>query len=427
MSNNTSIVLADPDAEKMLLGVLLTERSAPIAALSMGLTRDDFNYEINSLVWDFIQLLVEQGRPVDKVTILSEAQSAGMLEVFGGPEYIEGLVKDCDTSLLGEYVNTVRDRSLRRRINKSVDSIINDLHSEPNGKILIDNTQKHLWRAIDPYIAAAYSGIKASSVRDFIEAQRGSGELIPYAFTTLNKVNKGRKPGTLTVWGGYTSDGKSVIGVTEALHAALQGFRVGFFGLEMTDEEMIARLLNQMSGVPIHDIEDGTIKAGDRIIIDACLDDLDRANLTMYCDPSITPADVCNIQMRERYDLILVDYLQRFDFREFRELVGITKRFKNLALSTKTCVDLLSQLTPKETRPGQNPFTKPDNNSLYGGKAIAHEANNVHYVWADRMLDEDGGWVKTGDGKIIISKARGGRANWDFNVHFRENTLRWEE
>jgi hypothetical protein len=35
--------------------------------------------------------------------------------------------------------------------------------------------------------------------------------------------------------------------------------------------------------------------------------------------------------------------------------------------------------------------------------------------------------VKDGSGKVIVSKARGGRANWEFDVKFKEETLTWEE
>jgi hypothetical protein len=131
--------------------------------------------------------------------------------------------------------------------------------------------------------------------------------------------------------------------------------------------------------------------------------------------------------MREKFDLIVVDYLQRFTYIDFMEIPRIAKQFKNIALTTKCCVDLLSQLTPAQVAVGQNPFPPPNMNSIYGGKATAHEANNLLFVWAHRKMDEYGKWQRTGTGQIISAKQRGGKGEMEFDVNFDQDRIMWME
>lgn len=422
------IVLADPHAEEQLIGVLLAERGAPITAIGMGLTRDDFAWDINATVFGAIQTITDGGGIADLTTTTSYLDSSGYLDVIGGRAYIEKVCSsDYDPLLLSQYVSIIKDRSMRRRINDATSEIVNVLHSEPEGKAVIDRVQKSLWRAVDPYLSTAYTGISSHDLKSIYLAMGGGVDRIPYAYRTLNAVNKGRTRGSLTITGGYTSDGKSTIGQIEAMNAASLGFKTAFFGLEMTDEEMLMRMLTMRTGIPTYKLEKHSLDSDETLVVEQAFDEISKWPLTMYCDPDMSPADIRAIQMRERYDLSVIDYLQRFQFTEFRELVSITKDFKNLALSTKTCIDLLSQCTPKPIAPGDNPFMKPDNNSLYGGKAIAHEGNNVHYIWAERQPDEHGSWQRTGGGQLYVAKARGGRADWSVAVAWDEDTLTWRE
>ncbi len=55
-------------------------------------------------------------------------------------------------------------------------------------------------------------------------------------------------------------------------------------------------------------------------------EEIDSWKLKLYCDPSITPDDIRAIQMRESFDLIEIDYLQRFDFMDYSEIPRMAKK-----------------------------------------------------------------------------------------------------
>jgi replicative DNA helicase len=96
----------------------------------------------------------------------------------------------------------------------------------------------------------------ASELVELYLNKRDDIDRIVYPFQALNRVSKGRDRGSLTVWGGYSSDGKSIIGMQSALAAAQAGYSVGYFSLEMTEEELLYRLLSMHTGIPKQRIED---------------------------------------------------------------------------------------------------------------------------------------------------------------------------
>lgn len=201
-----------------------------------------------------------------------------------------------------------------------------------------------------------------------------------------------------------------------------------FVLLEMTDDQMTARLLSFMTGIEMGRIERDELSLEDRAKIETAFEEIAGWKLDLYFDPAITVADIRAIQMRNRYDLIVIDYLQRFDFTDFKEIPRIAKQLKNIALTTKCHVDLFSQITPKAAdNRGQNPFPKMDVNMLYGGKATAHEADNVIFLWAHRNQDDEGGWQRTGTGNLYFEKVRQGRPGLQVPMVFQASSIQWEE
>lgn len=425
-----SIELAHPKAENALLSCLVNERIAPSTAISLGLKRTDFAYESNALVFDAISRLVARGLAVDETVLVADLEAHNSLDTIGGEEVINTIASSpYDTNMLGQYVEVVLDRSMRRRLQRGFEASSRQLYNEPDSKKLLEKVQNELYRTIDEYMASSYMGIKGADLAASWECRHESGPRIAYPWRTAQAVLNGRSRGDLSIWGLYTSDGKSTIALRNVVGACRAGLKVMFVLLEMTDDQITARLLAYMTGIDMGRLERDELSLEDRAKIEDAFKEIADWDLMIYCDPSMDVSDIRAIQMRERFDLIVVDYLQRMDFKDYKEVPRIAKQLKNIALTTKCTIDLFSQLTPKalDSR-SQNPFSKPDNNSLYGGKATAFEADNVIFLWAHRNMDDDGGWNnRTGYGTLIFAKVRQGRPGLEVNMRFNHNTIQWEE
>lgn len=425
-----AIELAQPRAENALLACLMNERVAPATALSMKLQRKDFAYEANALVFDAILRLVERGSMVDPTVLVAELEHGNALSLIGGEEVVSTIASSpYDLNMLGEYVTIIKDRAIRRDLLAGFEQCSRKVYSVPSTKDLLDECQTTIYRTLDEFTSTAFTGLRGSDLSAVWESRGGQASVIPYSWRTAQAVIGGRARGDLTIWGLYTSDGKSTIALRNVVEACRLGLKVGFFLLEMTEEQMTARLLCYLTGIDMGRLDRDELSLEDRQLIDTAFAEIDKWKLILYCDPSVSVQDIRAIQMKERFDLISIDYLQRFDFKDFNEIPRFAKYLKNLALTTKCSIDLFSQLTPKgmDSR-SQNPFSKPDNNSLYGGKATAFEADNVIYLWAHRQMDEDGGWnERTGTGTLVFAKVRQGRPGLEVKMRFNANRIQWEE
>ena len=420
-----SIDLVCPESEEGLLSVLLCEEAAIRVAHSLHLTHAHFAYERNVELFNAILSVFNSGKRVTMDNVLQALEADDEMAL-----YVRSLEKVyLKAESVTYYTSILKDRAARRRLSEYLTNMSKMVHTEPDIDTVLESAKRGVYRSVDAYISNAFHGMKVGDFakQDFNLAERKN--VVPFSFPQVNKINRGRTEGSLTIWGAYTSDGKSSVAITEAIHAAKLGKKVGLVSLEMTDEEVRDKLISQISGVQLSAV-DGTqvISIEDSALVDKAYDDLKKYNIILYCDPSIEPSDVESIQRREEFDLIIVDYLQRFEYREYRDIARTAKLFKNLALSTKCCIDLYSQVSPPDTKRGGNPFTKPNNNSLFGGKGASHEANNILYIWAERTQDEHDGWTKkTGAGLLSVSKMRMGKAGYDVPIRFDDKIIKWVE
>lgn len=128
-----SIELAHPSAENALLACLINERLAAPTALGMMLKRGEFAYEVNSLIFDAIVRLIERGSMVDVTVLVGELSNNQSLDAIGGEEVIKTIASSpYDLDLLGQYVELIRDRSMRRRLMEGFRSCTSQLFSVPD-------------------------------------------------------------------------------------------------------------------------------------------------------------------------------------------------------------------------------------------------------------------------------------------------------
>lgn len=419
---------ASADAENALLSCLINVRMGPVTAMSMGLTRRDFAWEANALIYDAVERIVERGSSVDLTVLTEELAKADHLSLMGGAAVVEALAAaPSDPNMITEYVNIVRDRSMRRRIMQGFEQGTSILLTEPDGKVAVEAVQDTIYRAFDSYLHSAFSGIGPNELRNGWRVNKGGNEYVPYPYESMNEKSIGRALGTLSIWGGYPSDGKSTMGLKSLITSASHGIKSALISLEMTQEQITERLLSYMTGIETLRLQKNDLTLEDEQLIEEAFKVMDSWDFTLYCDPSITVPDLRSIQQRERYKYIGIDYLQRFDFVDYSQVPRMAKQLKNLALSTLCAIDLLSQVNPKQTSPGANPFTKPDNLSLYGGKATAHEADNIFFIWSERTLDQNEFWSRTGSGLLICTKGRQGIPEYTMPMRFDPQRVVWEE
>ena len=97
----------DIDAEQAVLGSMLTDKDAVMAAVEK-FKPDSFYREDNKLIFEAIVNLYNRSEPIDLVTVKDELTSMGAFEKVGGFEYIATLPDKVPTTANAQkYIDIV--------------------------------------------------------------------------------------------------------------------------------------------------------------------------------------------------------------------------------------------------------------------------------------------------------------------------------
>lgn len=181
---------------------------------------------------------------------------------------------------------------------------------------------------------------------------------IETGFRRFDRMTNGLHGGEFIVIAARPGVGKSALSMNIVEHVAKQGKTVAVFSLEMSNEQLIERLLSSMSTVPLEYIKSGQLPNGasdlaklrlaqETICSKMSLFGNDYANVK----PSEIASQCRRLKAQHGLDLIVIDYIQlmtgtekgRSDGRQ-QEVANISRALKLLAKELNVPVIALSQL-----------------------------------------------------------------------------------
>lgn len=257
-----------------------------------------------------------------------------------------------------------------------------------------------------------------------IQQTEGSIAAISSAYPSIDTFTQGWAPTHLITIGARTGIGKSVFAINNAIAALQQGKSVLFFSLEMTEREVISRMVSSLSMVPIHKIEkaEQLTPEEDELVNDA-LEFIANSKLTIDTEPHVTidylkRTSIREAQSEQGLDFIIIDYLQLIENngkKNRQEAVSeVSRSVKILAKTLNVPVMVLVQVN-RERREEEGDQI-PKLHDIRESGAIAQDSNVV--ILIHRNLEED---AESIDPKAIffIAKNRQGESNKYLTVRTR--------
>lgn len=257
-----------------------------------------------------------------------------------------------------------------------------------------------------------------------IQQTEGSIAAISSAYPSIDTFTQGWAPTHLITIGARTGIGKSVFAINNAIAALQQGKAVLFFSLEMTEREVISRMVSSLSMVPIHKIEkaEQLTPEEDELVNDA-LEFIANSKLTIDTEPHVTidylkRTSIREAQSEQGLDFIIIDYLQLIENngkKNRQEAVSeVSRSVKILAKTLNVPVMVLVQVN-RERREEEGDQI-PKLHDIRESGAIAQDSNVV--ILIHRNLEED---AESIDPKAIffIAKNRQGESNKYLTVRTR--------
>jgi len=431
----STVVPHSREAEEAVVGAVLINSEA-YYDVAQFLGADDFYIHRNKWIWDAFARLHEQRIPVDLLTLSEELERAGQLAEIGGSAYLTSLINQVPTSLNAEaYGRIVEENSIRRKMinaanqiaslaykGNTIDNVMNEAE-----KAVFNVSEKRLKHDLQPIrsvLSGYYDRIDDLSKRP--EDFHG----VPTGFYDLDKLLGGLQPSDLLIIAGRPGQGKTGFLLSIAKNAALTHKKhVAIFSLEMSNEQVVQRLIAQETGIDSQRLRTGKLLENEWPLFTHAIEVLSDTHIYLDDTPAITPLQLrtkCRrLHMEFGVDLVIVDYLQlmggdtRNDNR-VQEVSHISRSLKVLARELNVPVLAAAQLSRAvEQRTDKRPVLS----DLRESGSLEQDADIVMFIYRPDQYEKDSD--KQNVAQILVSKHRNGPMG-DVELIFRGALAKFE-
>lgn len=219
---------------------------------------------------------------------------------------------------------------------------------------------------------------------------------LPTGFRDLDRMTSGLQPSDLILVAARPSMGKTAFTLNIAQNVGVRQHKtVAFFSLEMSQEQLVQRLLCQIAHIDSQKLRTGQLNSDEEWtrLTDAC-DKLYESPIYIDDTPGISVAEMRSkarrLKSEHGLDLIIVDYLQLMQGRNAesrqQEISEISRSLKALARELKVPLIALSQLSRSvESRQDKRPMLS----DLRESGALEQDADIVSFLYREDYYDKE--------------------------------------
>ncbi|MEO9820150.1 MAG: replicative DNA helicase [Paracoccaceae bacterium] len=457
--NPTGAAIQDADtmphsieAEQQLLGAILTNNDIydRVAAI---ISPKHFYDPVHARIFDIASARIAKNNLASPVTLKAFMEDDEGLKELGGPAYLARLAGAAVSAFaVRDYAQMIYDLAVRRdliNLGRDISAKASkvDISSEPKEQIV--EAEQALYKLAEQGTTEGGFQSFLKAVTDAVNVanaayQREGGLAgISTGLTDMDKKLGGLHPSDLLILAGRPSMGKTSLATNIAFNiakafkkgvkpdgseGAIEGGVVGFYSLEMSAEQLAARILSEAAEIPSENIRRGDMTETEfRRFVDAAKA-LEACPLYIDDTPAIPIAQLAararRLKRSHGLDVLIVDYLQLVRGvaeNRVQEIGEISMGLKAIAKELNIPVIALSQLSRQvENREDK----RPQLSDLRESGSIEQDADVVMFVFreeyykerekpGDHDLDAMASWQDEmerlhGRAEVIIGKQRHG-------------------
>ena len=408
-----------PEAEQSVIGSMLMDREAIMAASEIIDSADFYQHQYGILFETMLELYNE-GMPVDLITLQDRLREKDVPPEISSLEFAKDLLSSVYTSTnVRQYAQIVYEKSILRKLIKESEETANICYlGKERVDDIMEDTEKRIFSLLQKRNTGDFVPIKdvVLNALDKIELaskNRGSVTGIPTGFIDLDYKTSGMQPSDLILIAARPSMGKTAFVLNIAQHMAFKNdVTAAIFSLEMSKEQLVNRLFSLESKVDSQSIRTGNLSDDDWAKLIESAGIIGKSNLIIDDTPGISVSELrskCRkYKLEHNLGIIIIDYLQlmtgskRSDSRQ-QEISDISRSLKEVARELSVPVIALSQLSRAvEQRPDHRPMLS----DLRESGAIEQDADVVMFIYRDDYYNKDS--EKKNIAEIIIAKQRNG-------------------
>lgn len=438
---NTKIPYAI-ELEGVVLGAILLVPEA-FDTVKEILVPESFWKDAHQIIYRAMMSLSSRKDPIDIITVTQELIKTGHLDIVGGAYYISTLTNRVASDANTEFhARIIAQKYIQREIAKIAANAQAKAYDE--GIDVLD-TLSDLKFQLDKLESGFSLNKKSKSTREIVsntleaikDAKKNKGILGPSTgLSDLDSILRGLRRTNIYVIAGRPAMGKTsaVLCIAKSL-CINQNIPVAVFSLEMSSEQLMHRLLSDLSEIDNNHLASGELKqfeedqlyhAQQKVTNNFHLDD--TASITIqYFESKMRKL------VQEGVQYAIIDYLQLMSLTEKdakgkteeQKLAFITKSLKRIAKDLNIGIIELSQLSRKcEER---NP-PRPMLSDLRDSGAIEQDADVVIFLYRPEYYNIEftsSGKSSKGKAELIVAKHRSGPID-SAVVRFKGELTRFE-
>lgn len=262
---------------------------------------------------------------------------------------------------------------------------------------------------------------------------------VPTGYTGLDEMTSGWQASDLVIIAGRPAMGKTAFALSLAKNIAVDNnMPVGFFSLEMSNVQLVNRLIANVCEIPGNKILNGQLDQLEWARLDKNIGRLENAPIYIDDTPGLSVFELRTKARRlvreHQVKVIMIDYLQlmnangmHFGNRQ-EEVSTISRSLKGLAKELNIPILALSQLNRTVEKRDDNQSKRPQLSDLRESGAIEQDADMVLFVHRPEyyhLYEDEKGNNLRGMAQIIIAKHRKG-ATGDVLLNFKGEYTRFQ-
>jgi replicative DNA helicase len=349
----------------------------------------------------------------NQITLKQFFDSDPAIKAVGGALYLSNLLAAASTIIdIANYGRLIFDCALKRELAMVGEDIVNDVYKTEGKKSAmqqIEEAESRLFSLADngdnrsDFRAISFS-IKESLDKTLIAKQRDSHiSGISTGLADLDKILGGFQSSDLVILAGRPSMGKTALGINVAFNACKilnknsdEKKAVGFFSLEMSSDQLAARILSMECSINATKFRTGQLNEAEWEVLATRSAEISKMPFFIDDTPALS---ISAIRTRARrmvrknnLSLLVVDYLQlirgvssRSGDSRVQEVSEITQGLKAIAKEFNIPVLALSQLSRAVE---QRQDKRPQLSDLRESGSIEQDADVVAFIFRESYYKE---------------------------------------
>lgn len=362
-----------------VLGSLLIEPSLTGEVMTK-LRAEDFSNERCRIIFQCIQSLFMEGKPVDPAVV------AGRLSAIPGigADLMDIMRQTPTAANIWAYVDILKEQSRMTQLRTYAMRLLEADNLEDAHALMAKANGVFSDR---PGISRLSAGAMLADFRNRHQAGRHPD----YLTWSLPKLDEQcyTEPGDFVILGGYPSAGKTALALRFAWHMA-QTRRVAFYSLETGTSKLADRSVAALAGIDMRAIKRSALTAEHWGQVDAQEKSISECSLDMIRAGGMTVQDIQADALAHRYEVVFIDYVQLIAvpkaYNRTEIVTSISLGLHQMAQANNITVVALSQLHRAETQKN-GAETAPRMSSLRESGQLEQDADTIMLLYRENPDD----------------------------------------